>query len=132
MTHWEYPQAVERFGRQLQALGIADELTRRGAADGDLIMIDEFDFDFSPGLTNIYIPTELLEKDEMYNKKQQIKNDDAAEPIWRPYREGGYMDVDSEELVGFGEVDDWDLLEDNEDLDENGNFIYDDDEIWTA
>ncbi len=36
MTHWEYPEAVERFGRQLHALGIADELTARGAMDGDL------------------------------------------------------------------------------------------------
>ena len=134
MTHWEYPEAVERFGRQLHALGIAAELTRRGAADGDLIMIDEFDFDFSPGLTNIYIPTDLLEKDELFQKKRQAENDDTddSEPIWRPYRDGGYMDVDTEELVGFGEVDEWDLLEDDEDFDENGNFIYNDDEIWTA
>lgn len=134
MTHWEYPEAVERFGRQLQALGIAAELTRRGAADGDLIMIDEFDFDFSPGLTNIYIPTDLLEKDELFQKNRKAQNDDTddTEPIWRPYRDGGYLDVDTEELVGFGEVDDWDLLEDDEDFDENGNFIYNDDEIWTA
>jgi GTPase len=133
MTHWEYPEAVERFGRQLQALGIADELTRRGAADGDLIMIDEFDFDFSPGMTNIYIPTELLEKDDIFNKKQQAlpAEDVEEEAPWRPYREGGYMDVDSEELVGFGELDDWDLLEDD-DLDDDGNFVYDDDEVWTA
>ena len=47
MTHWEYPEAVERFGRQLAALGIADELTARGAQDGDLVMIDEYDFDFA-------------------------------------------------------------------------------------
>jgi GTP-binding protein len=134
MTHWEYPEAVERFGRQLQALGIAAELSRRGAKDGDLIMIDEFDFDFSPGLTNIYIPTDLLEKDELFQKNRQVQNDDTdeAEPIWRPYRDGGYLDVDTEELVGFGEVDDWDLLEDDNDFDEKGNFIYNDDEIWTA
>jgi GTPase len=133
MTHWEYPEAVERFGRQLQALGIADELTRLGAADGDLIMIDEFDFDFSPGKSNIYIPTELLEKDDIFNKKQQaLPTEDAEERAWRPYREGGYMDVDTEELVGFGELDDWDLLEDDADLDDDGNFVYDDDEVWTA
>ena len=134
MTHWEYPEAVERFGRQLQALGIAAELSRRGASDGDLIMIDEFDFDFSPGLTNVYIPTELLDKEELFQKKQQAQNDesDDTEPIWRPYRDGGYMDVDTEELVGFGEMDDWDLLEDDEDFDENGKFIFNDDEIWTS
>ena len=47
MTHWEYPEAVERFGRQLEALGIASELERRGAVDGDLVMVDKFDFEFS-------------------------------------------------------------------------------------
>ena len=33
MTHWEYPEAVEGFGRQRTALGIAAELQRRGAVD---------------------------------------------------------------------------------------------------
>jgi GTP-binding protein len=137
MTHWEYPEAVERFGRQLQALGIADELTRRGAVDGDLIMIDEFDFDFSPGMTNIYIPSDLLEKDDIFSQKQQVStgaDDDSQDVVWRPYLEGGYMDVDTEELVGFGEVDDWDLLEDDNDNldDDDGNFMYDGDEEWTA
>ena len=63
MTHWEYPEAVERFGRQLEALGISAELEARGGQDGDLVMIGEYDFDFSPGLTNPYIPQELLDKD---------------------------------------------------------------------
>ena len=35
MTHWEYPEAVERFGRQMEALGISEELCQRGAEDGD-------------------------------------------------------------------------------------------------
>merc|ERR1719276_623244 len=51
MTHWEYPEAVERFGRQLEALGISSELQRRGATDGDLVMVDKYDFDFAPGMT---------------------------------------------------------------------------------
>ena len=71
MTHWEYPEAVERFGRQLQAMGIADELTRRGADEHDLIMIDEYDFEFSPSMTNPYIPEELLEKDDIFNRKNK-------------------------------------------------------------
>jgi hypothetical protein len=42
------------------------------------------------------------------------------------------MDVDVDELVGFGEVDDWNLLED-EDFDDDGEFIpRDDDEVWTS
>jgi GTP-binding protein len=138
MTHWEYPEAVERFGRQLQALGIADELTRRGAQDGDLIMIDQFDFDFSPGMTNPYIPEELLEQDELFfgssisNKYKKAKAVEKVEPEWRPFTSGGFMDVDSEELVGFGELDEWDLLEDEADFDENGEFVFDEDEVWTS
>jgi GTPase len=144
MTHWEYPQAVERFGRQLQALGIADALSQRGAADGDLIMIDEFDFDFSPGKTNSYVPTDLLDKDDFFNRKRSMDaegdgrraghdRDRKPEAPWRPFQEGGFLDVDSDELVGFGEVDDWDLLEDdNDDFDERGEFEFDDDEVWTA
>ena len=70
MTHWEYPEAVERFGRQLEALGIAAELERRGGVDGDLVMVGEYDFDFAPGLTNPYIPPELLEQDAMYEEDE--------------------------------------------------------------
>lgn len=131
MTHWEYPEAVERFGRQLQALGIADELTRRGATEKDLIMIDEFDFDFSPSMTNIYIPSDLLEKDEIFLSKRKVVSEAKVEQPWRPFHDGGFLDVDSEELVGFGEVDDWDLLEE-EDIGESGEFEFDDDEVWTA
>lgn len=125
MTHWEYPQALERFGRQLDALGISAELQARGAENGDLVMIDEFDFDFAPGMTNIYIPPELLEE---YTGKDD--DDDDDERPWRPYAKGGFLDEDVGEFVGFGESDDWDLLED--DFDEDEEFEYSDDEIWTA
>ena len=124
MTHWEYPEAVERFGRQLEALGISAELSRLGAMDGDLIMIDQYDFDFSPGMTNPYIPAELLEQDT-----PKLNNEDENEFEWRPFSEGGYLDVDSEEFAGF-EDEDWGLLED-EDVDEE-NFEYSDEEIWTS
>ena len=63
MTHWDYPEAVERFGRVLEATGIGRVLEDRGAVEGDLIMIDRFDFDFSPSKTNPYIPKELLDQD---------------------------------------------------------------------
>jgi GTP-binding protein len=129
MTHWEYPEAVERFGRQMEAMGISAELTRRGAVEGDLIMIDAFDFDFSPGLTNIYIPPDLLGRDDVFGS---TKVDEEAEPAWRPFQEGGFLDVDTDELVGFGETDDWNLLEDEE-YDENGQFVpAGDDEVWTS
>lgn len=124
MTHWEYPEAVERFGRQLEAMGISAELTRRSAVDGDLIMIDAFDFEFSPGMTNPYIPPELLEE-EMPARKEPEKE----EPTWRPFPQGGFLDVDRDEFVGFNEDGDWDLLEE---FDEDGEFIFDDDEVWTT
>lgn len=129
MTHWDYPEAVERFGRQLVALGISEELLRRGAEEGDLIMIDEFDFEFSPGMSNPYVPPDLLEEEELLSGVSK-RGETVGDTAWRPFSEGGYLDVDVEELVGFNEAGDWDLLED--DLDENGEFVFSDDEVWSA
>ena len=126
MTHWEYPQAVERFGRQLDALGISAELRARGAQNGDLVMIDKYDFDFSPGLTNIYLPPEVMEEEAALSSSPQ---DDDDERPWRPFSQGGFLDEDVDELVGFGDDSDWDLLED--DFNEDDEFVYSDDEIWT-
>lgn len=138
MTHWEYPEAVERFGRQLEALGIAAELERRGAVDGDLVMVDEYDFDFAPGLTNPYIPPELLEQDAMYEEDEDghrrailVDEPESEEDRpWRPFSTGGYMDVDTDELMGFDEDGEWDLLDD--DTFDNEHFEYDDDEVWMS
>ena len=91
-------------------------------------MIDKYDFDFSPGLTNIYIPPELL--DEETAKSSDSEEEDGDEPIWRPFSEGGFLDEDVDEFSGFGESSDWDLLED--DFDENDEFVFSDDEVWTA
>ncbi|CAB9500407.1 GTPase Obg [Seminavis robusta] len=128
MTHWDYPQAVERFGRQLEALGISAELQTRGAEDGDLVMIDKFDFEFSPGLTNVYLPPELLEAEAARDGND--KDDEEEERPWRPFSKGGFLDEDVDEFVGFGELEDWEMLED-EDFDEE-DFVYSDEEIWTA
>lgn len=140
MTHWEYPEAVERFGRQLQALGIADELIARGALEGDLVMIDEYDFDFSPGKTNPYIPQELLDKDAMF-EEQRAQNgqsprgmlldskDEDEEIPWTPFKKGGYMLMDKDEIVEFNEDGEWDLLDDDFDL--SGEFM-DGDDVWTS
>lgn len=134
MTHWEYPEAVERFGRQLSALGISDALTERGALDGDLIMIDKYDFDFSPSRTNPYIPGHLLEKDDLFfGGRDTLKEEET--PSWRPFQEGGYMDVDSDEILGFGDDNDWSLLEDGDDnefsADEEFQFE-EGDEVFTS
>lgn len=136
MTHWEYPEAVERFGRQLDALGISDDLQQRGAQEGDLVMIDKFDFDFAPGLTNPYIPPELLDYDDLdgdiNGRSDQVKaedDDDDDERPWRPFSQGGFLDMDVDEFAGFGDSTDWELLEDE--LGEDDEFIYSDDEVWT-
>eukprot|EP00571_Detonula_confervacea_P011380 CAMPEP_0172303304 /NCGR_PEP_ID=MMETSP1058-20130122/4850_1 /TAXON_ID=83371 /ORGANISM="Detonula confervacea, Strain CCMP 353" /LENGTH=656 /DNA_ID=CAMNT_0013014055 /DNA_START=17 /DNA_END=1987 /DNA_ORIENTATION=- len=141
MTHWEYPEAVERFGRQLAALGIADELHARGGMEGDLIMIDEYDFDFAPGMTNPYIPEELLEMDAMWDEKRSkdqqapramlLNNDDEEEekPVWRPFNKGGYMDMDKDEIVEFNDDGGWDLLDDDFDLSPE---LMEGDEVWMS
>jgi len=147
MTHWEYPEAVERFGRQLGALGIAAELQFLGAVDGDLVMVDEYDFEFAPGMTNPYIPTELLERDVVFEEEEerrrlgrkisgtQPKEEEEEEEGWRPFRAGGYMDEDPDELVGFNDDAAWDLLDDEsgeggEDYSEY--FPEEGDEIWQS
>ena len=121
LMQWEYPEAVERFGRQLEALGIASELEKRGALEGDLVMVDEYDFDFSPGIGgNPYVPLELLEQEAMFEESRISGGMPAGtnEQEWRPFKSGGYLDDDIEELVGFNEDGDWDLLEDAEEYDE--------------
>lgn len=47
MTTWDYYEAVQRFQRVMEAMGVDDALTKAGAKTGDLIMIDEWDFDYS-------------------------------------------------------------------------------------
>jgi GTP-binding protein len=135
MTHWEYPEAVARFGRQLDALGIADELQSRGAESEDLVMVGEYDFDFNPGLTNMYIPRELLEKDARMEAQRNgeafgDEKEGRETPAWRPFGQGGYLDVDVDELVGFSQSGDWDLL-DEEGFDEADFDFGDDDDVWT-
>jgi len=141
MTHWEYPEAVERFGRQLDALGISDELNALGADDGDLVMIDEFDFDFNPGFVNPYIPEDLIERDALYQAEEKVrklledndssapaKDGDGTKEAWRPYRLGGYMDADGEEILGFNDDGEWDMLED---FDLSAEQL-EGDEMWTS
>lgn len=134
MTHWEYPEAVERFGRQLQALGIADELGRQGAQDGDLIMIDDYDFEFTPGFTNPYIPAELLEKDALEEEQRAMLlsndvDDDAA--VDDDKEADDYWDyLDEDELVGFNDSGDWDAL-DADDADFDNFELREDDEVWS-
>lgn len=137
MTHWEYPEAVARFGRQLDAIGISTELENRGAIDGDLIMIGEYDFEFNSCFTNQYIPQYLLDKDLGYQEEAERSTqnaNDAGEALhWRPYQQGGFLDEDSDELVGFMSSD-WDIFSegDNYDaLESNDDFEVSDEQTWT-
>ncbi|CAM9581236.1 unnamed protein product [Discosporangium mesarthrocarpum] len=54
MTNWEYYEAVQRFQRILEAMGVNEELKKAGARGGDLVMIDDFDFDYSPEVGSVY------------------------------------------------------------------------------
>lgn len=46
MTVWDYYEAVQRFQRVMEAMGVDDALKKAGAKAGDLIMIDEWDFEY--------------------------------------------------------------------------------------
>eukprot|EP00934_Nitzschia_sp_Nitz4_P007811 Nitzschia sp. Nitz4//scaffold130_size63480//20663//22468//NITZ4_006245-RA/size63480-processed-gene-0.79-mRNA-1//1//CDS//3329535177//7801//frame0 len=117
MTHWEYPEAVEHFGQQIDAIGISKQLEKRGAVDGDAVMVGQYEFEYSPGMSNPYIPKELLERERAMTKPKDKPKDETP---WRPFPEGGYKDVDSEELDKFDDSVDWDLLDkDRDDDDKN-------------
>ncbi|WP_373892926.1 GTPase ObgE [Virgibacillus natechei] len=46
MTDFNRDEAVQRFSRQVRALGVDEELRKRGAKDGDTIRLLEFEFEF--------------------------------------------------------------------------------------
>eukprot|EP00752_Nemacystus_decipiens_P010585 g9426.t1 len=55
MTEWDYYEAVQRFQRVMEAMGVDAALRKAGAEAGDLIMIDEWDFDYKPDLSSVYL-----------------------------------------------------------------------------
>ncbi|RMF43962.1 MAG: DUF1967 domain-containing protein, partial [Anaerolineae bacterium] len=43
MTYWEYPQAVRRFQRILETLGVDAALREAGVQEGDTVLIGTFE-----------------------------------------------------------------------------------------
>ncbi|MEO2074607.1 MAG: GTPase ObgE [Bacillus sp. (in: firmicutes)] len=46
MTNFQTEESVRRFSRQLRTLGVDDALRQRGAKDGDIVKLMEFEFEF--------------------------------------------------------------------------------------
>ena len=46
MTNFDHDETVMRFARQLRGIGVDEALRARGAKDGDLVRIGEFEFEF--------------------------------------------------------------------------------------
>ncbi len=46
MTDFSRDESIKRFARQLRTMGVDDELRERGAKDGDIIRLLEFEFEF--------------------------------------------------------------------------------------
>jgi len=46
MTDFSREESVRRFSRQLRGLGVDDALRQRGAKDGDIVKLLEFEFEF--------------------------------------------------------------------------------------
>jgi hypothetical protein len=114
------------------------------AEEGDLVMIDVYDFEFSPDMKNPYIPPDLLERDGAGSRmgmssrmsRRSRRSAEKMEPTtvteevrpWHPFRQGGFLDIDVDELEGFGEEEDWETLEYNDAIDDGldedgGNFL---------
>ena len=47
MTYWEHDQAVERFQRILEVLGIRKALAQAGIQEGDSVFIGEYELEWS-------------------------------------------------------------------------------------
>jgi len=47
MTYWEYDQSVRRFQRILLTLGIDEELRHQGVQEGDMVLIGEYELEWS-------------------------------------------------------------------------------------
>jgi GTP-binding protein len=128
MTHWEYPEAVDRFSRVVDAIGVNAELTKLGALEGDLVMIDKFDFDFYPNQGNQYIPASLLEEDEKILKEEERM---------RSLRLGQIAEAAGETVVvegGEGEAGDegGELLEDFDESDFDLGGLQEGEEFYTS
>jgi GTPase len=46
MTNFQTEESVRRFSRQLRGLGVDDALRQKGAKDGDIVKLLEFEFEF--------------------------------------------------------------------------------------
>ena len=46
MTNMERDESVMKFARQLRGMGVDEALRERGAKDGDIVRIGNFEFEF--------------------------------------------------------------------------------------
>lgn len=46
MTNFERDASISRFARQLRAMGVDEELRKRGAKDGDIVRLLDYEFEF--------------------------------------------------------------------------------------
>jgi len=46
MTYWEYDEAVMRFQRILDAVGVTDALRRAGCGEGDTVLIGDYELEW--------------------------------------------------------------------------------------
>ena len=47
MTYWDYDEAVHRFHKTLEALGVADALSKAGVRSGDTVFIGDFELEWT-------------------------------------------------------------------------------------
>ena len=47
MTYWDYDEAVSRFHKTLETLGVADALESAGVRRGDTVFIGDFELEWS-------------------------------------------------------------------------------------
>jgi hypothetical protein len=65
--------------------------------------------------------------DDFFGRSSKKEAKAEEELPWRPFQQGGFLDVDTEELVGFNDDGDWELLDEDD-----SELVYEDDEVWSA
>jgi hypothetical protein len=93
-------------------------------------MVDVYDFNFSPDLTNPYIPDYLLARDAYFEEQMEESREGNSESRqWK--KRYDFMDDDVEELLSFDEDEEWNLLDVAEEMEE-GEHIVPGDDVWNS
>lgn len=72
MTDWAYPEAVDRFQRVLRALGVTEALSQSGIRAGDVVVIANIEFDYTPD-DNVFYQNALEDGVDLFKDTSDVE-----------------------------------------------------------